>query len=89
MPALDGRWDVRRTGGLLPPLFGVGKMIEGDHGYTTFGPLRVPFRVEGLTLRYTGLLRGLEDALVPDGDGYAGRSYLAGRELGRFELRRA
>ena len=88
METLDGRWNVRRTAGFLPPLLGVGKTIQGDHGYTTFGPVRVPFRVDGLTLRYTGVLCALEDALVPDGDGFAGRSYVAGREFGRFELRR-
>ena len=88
MAALDGSWDVRRVGGFLPPLLGVGKTIDGNRGHTTFGPVRVGFRVEGLTLHYTGLLRGLEDALVPDGEGFAGRCYLAGRELGRFELRR-
>jgi hypothetical protein len=88
-PALDGRWHVRRTGGLLPPLLGVGKTIAGSRGHTTLGPLRVPFLVEDLTLRYEGLLRGLEDRLEPDGPGFKGRSYVYGVELGRFELRRA
>jgi hypothetical protein len=88
-PGLDGRWDVRRTGGLLPPLIGVGKTIEGNQGYTTLGPLRVPFRVDGLTLRYTGLFSPLEDRLERDGAGFRGRSYVRGVELGRFELRRS
>jgi hypothetical protein len=30
---LDGEWQVIRTGGLLPPLVGVRKRIEGDHGF--------------------------------------------------------
>ena len=87
---LDGRWNVRRIGGLLPPMIGVGKTIEGDHGHTTLGPLRVPFRVEGhtLTLRYTGPLSAFEDRLEPAGTGFQGRSYLGGMELGCFELRR-
>jgi hypothetical protein len=85
---LDGHWDVRRTGGFLPPMLGVGKTIAGSRGHTTFGPLRVPFRVSGLTLQYTGVLDGLEDRLEPYGAGFRGRSYLYGIELGRFELRR-
>ena len=79
---------MRRTGGFLPPMLGVGKTIDGDDGYTTLGPLRMAFRVEGLTLRYRGVLGPLEDRLEPDGAGFRGRSYLAGRELGSFELRR-
>lgn len=86
---LDGRWTVRRTGVLLPPMVGVGKEIRGERGWTTLGPVRMPFRVQGRTLRYTGLLRGLVDELEPDPAGFQGRSYLYGRELGRFELRRA
>jgi hypothetical protein len=69
-------------------MIGVGKEIEGDHGHTTLGPLRVPFRVDGLTLRYTGPLSAFEDRLEPAGTGFQGRSYLRGIELGRFELQR-
>jgi hypothetical protein len=88
-PALDGRWNVRRTGGFLPPMLGVGKTIGGSRGHTTLGPLRIPFRVSGLTLHYTGLLHGLEDRLEADAAGFSGRSFLYGVELGSFELRRA
>jgi hypothetical protein len=88
-PTLDGRWDVRRTGGVLPPMIGVGKTIGNGYGHTTLGPIRVPFEVDGLRLRYTGLLRGLVDVLQPVGDGFRGRSYLHGLELGQFELRRS
>jgi hypothetical protein len=87
-PALDGRWTVRRTGGFLPPMIGVGKEIIGARGWTTLGPFRIPFRVEDLRLRYTGLLRGLVDELETDAAGFRGRSYLHGHELGRFDLRR-
>jgi ferritin-like metal-binding protein YciE len=85
---LDGVWEVRRTGGLLPPLLGVRKRIAGARGHTLAGPVRVPFRVEGLTLRYERPLEGLVDELEPDGDGYRGRATLAGRGYGTFAMRR-
>ena len=88
-PALDGSWDVRRTGGFLPPMVGVHKQIRGNRGETKLGPLRFPFVVDGLTLRYTGLLHGLEDRLEPAGTGFLGRACLHGVEVGRFELLRA
>ena len=88
MSELDGLWAVRRTGGALPPLVGVRKRIAGKAGWTDVGPVRLPFRVEGLQLRYTGLLRGLVDVLEPDAEGFAGHATLAGREYGRFALRR-
>lgn len=86
---LEGRWRVERTGGLLPPLYGITKRIEGDRGETLIGGLvGIPFRVEGLDLHYLGPLRGLVDALEPDGGGFRGVAYLFGREYGRFVLRR-
>jgi len=86
---LDGRWDVVRTGGLLPPLYGVEKRIQGVRGETRFGPLPgVPFSVVGLQLRYRPPLAGFVDVLEPDGDGYRGRATFRGREFGRFVLRR-
>jgi hypothetical protein len=85
---LDGDWDVRRTGGALPPLVGVRKHIAGAQGFTSLGPLRFPFAVEGRTLRYR-FPPGLVDELEPDGDGFSGRAFVAGRELGRFRLERA
>ena len=84
------RLELDEGAGRLTP-FVVGLCYYGcgaDRGQTALGPLRFPFVVEGLTLRYTGVLRGLEDRLEPDGSGFRGRSYLHGRELGRFELRR-
>ena len=52
MAELDGIWDVRRTGGLLPPLLGVRKRIAGGRGATTVGPAPgVPFDVVGAELR--------------------------------------
>jgi hypothetical protein len=85
---LDGKWDVKREGGLLPPMVGVRKEIAGSEGVTTAGPLRFAFTVEGRSLRYR-FPPGLVDELEPDGDGYRGRAFFAGRELGRFRLERA
>jgi hypothetical protein len=84
---LDGVWDVKRVGGLLPPMVGVRKEIGGDRGVTTLGPLKFPFAVEGRSLRYR-FPPGLVDELEPDRDGFRGRALLAGREVGRFRLER-
>jgi hypothetical protein len=86
--ALDGVWHVRRTGGALPPLFGMTKRIDGARGTTVLGPLRMPFRVEGLTLRYERPFGALVDVLEPDGDGFRGRATIAGRRWGTFDMRR-
>lgn len=86
---LDGDWLVERTGGLLPQLHGVSKHIDGDRGRTRLGPLAVPFRVNGLELRYRAPFTGFVDVLEPDGDGWRGRALLFGREFGRFVLRRS
>ena len=87
MAELDGEWDVKREGGLLPPMVGVRKQITGGRGATTLGPLRFPFAVEGRSLRYR-FPPGLVDELEPEGDGFRGRAFLAGREVGRFRLER-
>jgi ferritin-like metal-binding protein YciE len=86
---LDGFWDVKRTGGALPPLDGVRKQITGRVGRTLFGPVPVLFDVEGLELRYRAPLWGLVDVLTPAGEDYRGRTLLFGREIGTFELRRS
>ncbi len=85
---LDGLWDVQRTGGLLPPMVGVRKRFDGTRGATLFGPLPVPIRLDGLTIRYRGPLRFLVDHLEPDGAGYAGRATAFGVQYGTFRLRR-
>jgi hypothetical protein len=85
---LDGEWEVRREGGLLPPMNRVRKRIAGATGVTTVGPLRLPFAVEGRSLRYR-FPPGLVDELEPDGDGFRGRAVFAGRKLGHFWLERA
>jgi len=87
MPGLDGTWEVRRTGGLLPPLVGVRKRIAGGRGVTSVGPLPgVPFRIAGLELRYAAPFGGFVDVLSPAGDGFDGRATFRGREFGRFRM---
>jgi hypothetical protein len=89
MTELDGVWNVRRLGGLLPPLVGVRKRIDGASGETTIGPLPgVPFDVVGLELRYRAPFRGFVDVLEPDGERCLGRATFRGRTFGRFALER-
>jgi ferritin-like metal-binding protein YciE len=86
---LDGLWDVRRTGGALPPLLGVRKRIRGARGATLVaGRVGVPFDVRGLELHYRAPLAGVVDVLERDGDGFRGRATVLGRPLGEFEMRR-
>jgi hypothetical protein len=86
---LDGSWRVRRTGGVLPPLVGVRKRIQGSSGETTLvGLSGMPFDVVGLSLRYRAPFRGFVDELEPAGDGYLGRATFRGRVFGRFALER-
>ena len=88
MPELDGVWNVKRTGGLLPPLFGVHKEIHGLRGETLLpgGLLGAAFDVVGLELHYRRPLTGFIDILTPDGDGFTGRATFLRREFGRFEM---
>jgi ferritin-like metal-binding protein YciE len=88
MTELDGVWQVERAGGALPPLVGVRKSIRGARGETIAGPLRLPFRVDGRTLRYGRPFAALVDVLEPEGDGFRGRATLAGRPYGTFTMRR-
>jgi hypothetical protein len=87
--SLDGVWQVSRRGGLLPPLLGVRKRIEGARGWTTVGPVRWPFDVVGLELQYHRPFRNVVDVLCPDGDGYLGRATVRGRPVGSFRMTRA
>jgi ferritin-like metal-binding protein YciE len=86
---LDGVWEVRRTGGALPPLVAVRKRVHGRTGETLFGPLPVRFDVRDRELRYRAPLAGLVDVLEPDGAGFSGRTFVFGRQIGTFELRRS
>jgi hypothetical protein len=86
---LEGVWNVKRLGGLLPPLVGVRKRINGTSGETSIGPLPgMPFDVVGLSLRYRAPFTAFVDELQPFGDGYIGRATFRGREFGRFALER-
>jgi hypothetical protein len=87
---LDGTWHVRRTSGLLPPLFGVRKTIDGDRGETQIGPFPgVPFTIRGNRLRYRWPFHDFVDILEPDGERFRGRAFFRDREYGRFSLVRA
>lgn len=86
MTQLDGLWRVERVSGALPPMYGVRKRIAGERGVTLVGPVALPFRVRGLSLRYCGPLAPLVDHLEPDGDDFSGRATLLSREIGRFRM---
>jgi ferritin-like metal-binding protein YciE len=83
---LDGVWNVERTSGLLPPLIGVRKAVEGATGRTMLGPAAVAFDVVGHQLRYRPPLTGFVDVLQPAPGGWTGRALFRGREYGRFRL---
>lgn len=91
---LDGRWSLRRTGGLVPPLGLLHKRIAGDRGATHLGPaLRLPFSVRIAAGRpelvYAGPLRIVRDRLSPAGDDvWDGEMLVAGRRVGRFRMSR-
>ncbi len=67
-------------------MLGVRKLVEGNHGWTTLGPVRAGFDVVGNELRYRGALRGFVDELERHGNEWKGRALLRGREYGRFRL---
>jgi len=86
---LDGVWNVKRVGGLLPPMVGVQKRISGSSGETRVGPLfGVPFDVVGRDLHYRAPFQGFVDELEPAGSGFQGRATFRGRVFGRFALER-
>jgi hypothetical protein len=89
MTGLDGTWRVERTGGLLPPLFGVRKVISGARGETSLWcRIGVPFRVDGMALRYLPPFGGFVDLLEPSGDRLSGRATFRGRQFGTFVMTR-
>ena len=89
MSELNGVWEVKRTGGLLPPLVGVEKRIAGRSGVTKVGPiLCLRFDVVDGSLRYRPPFQAFVDELVAQGDGFRGRATFAGREFGTFQLHR-
>ena len=89
MGELDGVWNVKRRGGLLPPMVGVEKRISGSSGETRIGPLfGVPFDLVGHDLHYRAPFHGFVDQLEPDGARWLGRATFRGRVFGRFILTR-
>ena len=89
MSELDGLWNVERTGGFLPPLFGVRKHIADNRGETRVGALPgAPFDVIGNELRYRRPFASFVDVVEPDALGFRGRATFRGRTFGRFVLRR-
>jgi hypothetical protein len=89
MANLDGHWNVRRLGGLLPPMTGVHKVIHGSRGETKIGQLvGVQFDMVGLELHYRAPFGGFVDRLEPDGDRYVGTATFHGRAFGRFAMER-
>jgi ferritin-like metal-binding protein YciE len=91
MTELDGTWDVRRVGGMLPPLYGVRKRIHGARGTTLAadGRLAAGFDVVGTELRYRTPFTGFVDVLEADDGGFRGRVLYRGRELGQFAMNRS
>jgi hypothetical protein len=87
---LDGVWKVERTGGLLPPMAGVRKVIDGGRGRTNLGRLPGPaFELRGRELHYVRPFGLFVDVLTPTGrDAYAGRATVLGRTFGTFRMRR-
>jgi ferritin-like metal-binding protein YciE len=85
---LQGVWQVERAGGALPPMAGVRKRIQGLHGETLAGRVRMPFDVRGNELHYRAPFVGLVDVLEPVDGGFEGRARWFGVEFGRFRLRR-
>jgi ferritin-like metal-binding protein YciE len=93
-PDLEGFWRVERTGGLLPPMVGVWKRIEGAQGETRVGfligwPFDVERRPEGFALVYRLQFSAFVDEIRAGPEGsWVGSSVLGGREFGRFRMRR-
>jgi hypothetical protein len=88
--SLNGVWNVRRTGGLLPPLVGVRKVIEGDHGETRVGRMPgMPFQVRDGALHYRSPFAGFVAVIEPGGGAEVrGRATFRGRTFGRFAMTR-
>ena len=91
---LEGAWRVQRTGGLLPPMLGVRKRIEGARGETRVGflvgwPFDVERHPDGFALIYRFPFSAIVDAIrAAPGGSWVGSSVFGGREFGRFRMRR-
>jgi hypothetical protein len=91
---LQGLWQVERAGGLLPPMVGVWKRVEGARRETRAGPLigwpfEVERRGEGFALVYRTPFSAFADEVRAGPAGsWVGRFVLGGFEFGRFRMRR-
>lgn len=90
--SLEGKWQLERLSGVLPPLIGARKEIRGDRGETRFGPFPgVSFRVEEredcLALIYRPPFSMLVDEVKEDSEGsWLGKATLGGRTCGQFRM---
>lgn len=94
MGILDGEWDVRRTGGLLPPLVAITKTIRGAAGVSRVAGVPVArFDVtegaDATRLVYRAPFRGIVDEIRPGPGGADGRMLVAGRPTGSFRMTRS
>ena len=93
LPDLEGVWRVERAGGLLPPMAGVRKRIEGARRDPPRPPGRLALRNRaapgGFRLVYRPPFSAFVDEVQPGPDGsWAGSSTVGGYEFGRFSMRR-
>ena len=91
MRDLDGEWNVRRVSGVLPPLYGVRKRIDGLKGVDAAAgaPAAPVRRAPDASSATAACSRACVDHLEPDGDGWRGVARYRGRTLGRFAMTRA
>jgi hypothetical protein len=94
MDELEGRWQVKRLSGALPPMVAVHKEIHGKRGETRFGRfLALPFRIEERedcpALVYRRPFSMLVDEVIKQTeDSWLGETTLGGHALGRFRMTR-
>ncbi len=94
MNELEGRWQVERLSGALPPMVRVHKEIHGERGETRFGPFPgSPFRIEEredcLALVYRPLRSLLVDEVRKESKNvWLGKATLGGHAFGRFRMTR-
>jgi hypothetical protein len=87
--SLEGRWQLERLGGALPPLGLVRKEIDGARGRTTFAGVSFPFDVRARELHYRLPLKGLVDVVEQRGpDQFEGEARLFGVRIGSFRMER-
>jgi hypothetical protein len=94
MDELEGRWQVERLSGALPPMVAVHKEIHAKRGETRFGHLlglrfRIEEREDCPALIYRSPFSMLVDELRKQTeDSWLGEMTLGGRALGRFRMTR-